>query len=136
MTAVRADPQIQPYARRRSNTVQSVVVSIPTPALKLGDFKVLNSWVHDAKESPKVIFNQSWWPGVAEGDVLRVTSLQADESSGYLFTVPKDEGCSKPTLQVLVLCLLLAVIRNPRRRFRYPRMQQRSFVSKITLKSP
>ncbi|KAL4067845.1 hypothetical protein V8B97DRAFT_1402205 [Scleroderma yunnanense] len=95
-----ADPHPSQYTRRRSNTVQSIAASTLPSALRLGDSKVLNSWVHDVKESPRVIFNQSWWPGVAEGDVLRVTPLQADESSGYLFTVPKDEGCSKPTLQI------------------------------------
>ncbi|KAG6334521.1 hypothetical protein ID866_4574 [Astraeus odoratus] len=101
MTTVRAESQVSQYGRRRSNTVQSMSIgNSPPAALKLGDFKVLNSWVHDPKESPKAIFNQSWWPGVVEGDVLRVTALQSAESSGYLFTVPKDEGCSKPTLQI------------------------------------
>jgi hypothetical protein len=71
--------------------------------LKLGDSKVLNSWVHDPKESSKVILNQSWWPGVAEGDMLRVVGTQSEDDSGYLFTVPKDEGCSKLALQVLLL---------------------------------
>lgn len=71
--------------------------STPGAPLKLGDSKVLNTWVHDPKESAKVIFNQSWWPGVAEGDLLRVT--QSESTSGYLFVVPKDEGCPKPTLQ-------------------------------------
>ncbi|KAF8136665.1 hypothetical protein EV363DRAFT_1545071 [Boletus edulis] len=72
--------------------------STPGASLKLGDSKVLNTWVHDPKESPKVILNQSWWPGVAEGDLLRVT--QSGDTSGYLFTVRKDEGCPKPTLQI------------------------------------
>jgi hypothetical protein len=70
----------------------------PSVPLKLGDSKVLNTWVHDPKETPKVILNQSWWPGVAEGDLLRVT--QSGDTSGYLFTVPRDEGCPKPTLQI------------------------------------
>lgn len=69
--------------------------------LKPGDSKVFNSWVHELKESQSesVIFNQSWWPGVVEGDMLRVTGSAADDS-GFLFVVPKDEGCSKPQLQV------------------------------------
>ncbi|KIL00075.1 hypothetical protein PAXRUDRAFT_822018 [Paxillus rubicundulus Ve08.2h10] len=106
MNTVRPDsqsqPQVQQYGRRRSNTVQSLARVPPqaiTP-LKLGDSKVLNSWVHDPKESPKVILNQSWWPGVAEGDMLRVIGTQSEDDSGYLFTVPKDEGCSKPALQI------------------------------------
>jgi hypothetical protein len=67
--------------------------------LKVGDSKVFNSWVHDPKESQLVIFNQAWWPGVAEGDMLRVSGSGVDDS-GFLFIVPKDEGCTKPQLQV------------------------------------
>ncbi|KIJ16859.1 hypothetical protein PAXINDRAFT_98644, partial [Paxillus involutus ATCC 200175] len=106
MNTVRPDPQPQPqvqqYGRRRSNTVQSLARAPPqaTMPLKLGDSKVLNSWVHDPKESSKVILNQSWWPGVAEGDMLRVVGTQSEDDSGYLFTVPKDEGCSKLALQI------------------------------------
>lgn len=99
MATARADSQGNQYGRRRSNTVQSGT-PIPLP-LKLGDSKILNSWVHDPKKSPRVILNQSWWPGVAEGDVLRITASQSsDDCSGLLFTVPRDEGCSKPTLQI------------------------------------
>ncbi|KAG8217784.1 hypothetical protein J3R82DRAFT_5946 [Butyriboletus roseoflavus] len=101
MTTVRpSDSQSLQYGRKRSNTAQSLARMPPSTAgvpLKLGDSKVLNTWVHDPKESPKVILNRSWWPGVAEGDLLRVT--QSEDTSGYLFTVPKDEGCPKPTLQ-------------------------------------
>ena len=91
------------FGRRRSNTVQSTFrVTIPaTVPLNLGDSKVLNAWVHDVKDSPAVIFNQSWWPGVAEGDLLKVLSSNADHpESAFLFMVPKDEGCLKPQLQV------------------------------------
>lgn len=127
MSTVRPDPQSQPvlqYGRKRSNTAQSLARMPPSTAnvpLKLGDSKVLNTWVHDPKESPKVILNQSWWPGVAEGDLLRVT--QSGDTSGYLFTVPKDEGCSKPTLQVIPLnapCLPLLV--SDHFRYVYPEM--------------
>ena len=73
----------------------------PAPAapLKVGDSKVFNSWVHDPKESQSVIFNQSLWPGVVAGDMLRITGSGA-EDSGFLFIVPKDEGYAKPQLQV------------------------------------
>ena len=84
------------FGRRRSNTAQSATVS-----LDLGDSKVLNAWVHDVKDSPAVIFNHSWWPGVAEGDLLKVVSSNADNpESAFLFMVPRDEGCPKPQLQV------------------------------------
>jgi DEP domain-containing protein 5 len=102
MTTSRAESQHPQYGRRRSNTATSMMRS-PAPAgpLKVGDSKVFNSWVHDPKDSQSVIFNQLWWPGVAEGDMLRVTGSGADgDGSGFLFIVPKDEGCAKPQLQV------------------------------------
>jgi hypothetical protein len=71
----------------------------PIPPLKVGDSKVFNLWVHDPKESQSVIFNQSCWLGVVEGDILRVTYSGA-EDSGFLFIVPKDEAGLKPQLQV------------------------------------
>ena len=84
------------FSRIRSSTAQSSTVS-----LDLGDSKVLNAWVHDVKDSPAVIFNHSWWPGVAEGDLLKVVSSNADNpESAFLFMVPRDEGCPKPQLQV------------------------------------
>ena len=93
------------FGRRRSNTGQSTFRAVPptsaTVSLELGDSKVLNAWVHDVKDSPAVIFNQFWWPGVAEGDLLKVLSSNADNpESAFLFMVPKDEGSSKPQLQV------------------------------------
>ena len=84
------------FGRIRSNTAQSSTVS-----LSLGDSTVLNAWVHDVKDSHAVIFNHSWWPGVAEGDLLKVVSSNADNpESAFLFMVPRDEGCPKPQLQV------------------------------------
>jgi hypothetical protein len=94
------------YGRRRSNTAQSnfrAVPLIPTSIglLKIGDSKTMNAWVHDVKDSHSVIFNQVWWPGVVEGDCLRVVSGNAENpESAFLFMVLKDEGCSKPQLQV------------------------------------
>jgi hypothetical protein len=100
MTTSRAESQ-QPYGRRRSNTAQSILRTAPAVLLKYGDFKVLNSWVHDTKESANVILNQSWWPGVSEGDLLRVRgSNSEDPDFAFLFIVPKDDGCVKHQLQV------------------------------------
>jgi hypothetical protein len=107
MSTVRSDSIVQQYGRRRSNTAQSILRNLPgppPPPLKLGDAKVLNSWVHDPKESSAAILNQSWLPGVVEGDMLQVSACNSgDATAGYLFMVPKDEGCSKPALQVPVL---------------------------------
>lgn len=101
MATSRAESQ-QPYGRRRSNTAQSILRTpqAVTP-LQYGDYKVLNSWVHEPKESANVILNQSWWPGVSEGDLLRVRGSNAEDPDfAFLFTVPKDDGCTKPQLQV------------------------------------
>ncbi|EIW84767.1 hypothetical protein CONPUDRAFT_87316 [Coniophora puteana RWD-64-598 SS2] len=118
MTTARADGQ--QTARKRSNTAQSIFKpptpsqsqqqqqqqqqTPPTPpALKIGDAKTLISWVHDIKESPNVILNQSFWPGVAEGDMLHVINANADDGEeGFLTVVPKDEGCAKPALQISI----------------------------------
>ncbi|KAJ7143200.1 hypothetical protein C8R43DRAFT_579168 [Mycena crocata] len=87
--------------RRRSNTAQSLLRPMPAaPPLKVGDFQVLNSWVHDLKESTTVIFNHSWWPGVCEGDMLSVASYSGAEA--FVFMVPRDEGCPKPQLQISI----------------------------------
>jgi DEP domain-containing protein 5 len=71
--------------------------------LRVGDCKILSSRVHDAKDTPAVIFNHAYWPGVVEGHLLRATltsSNQEEPNSGFLFVVPKDEGSVKPHLQV------------------------------------
>jgi hypothetical protein len=48
-----------------------------------------------------VIFNHNWWPGINEGDLLRVTLGNSD--SGFLFFVPREDYNSvKPQLQVRV----------------------------------
>lgn len=91
--------------------------------LKVGDFQVLNSWVHDPKESTNVIFNHSFWPGVCEGDMLSVMSYSGAEA--FVFIVPRDEGCSKPQLQVLLVgrpvnCRLIVVYRS-----QYPSLSRR-----------
>lgn len=104
MSTSRAESQQPRFGRARSGTGQSILRPLPPPPrLKDGDFKVLNSWVHDIRESANVILNQALWPGVAEGDVLRVVSSNAeDRESGFLFIVPKDEGCVKTQLQISI----------------------------------
>jgi hypothetical protein len=72
----------------------------------VGDQKTFTLWVHETKETPSIIFNQSWWPGVSEGDLLRLTGGRDQEGEishvqeGFYFFVPKDDGCAKPKLQV------------------------------------
>ncbi|KAJ7069707.1 hypothetical protein C8F01DRAFT_1245893 [Mycena amicta] len=97
MSATRAESQ-PGYGRRRSNTAQSVLRPMPAAPLNIGDFQVFNSWVHDLKESRNVMFNQSYWPGVHEGDMLSVAGVNGTEA--FVFIVPRDEGCSRPQLQI------------------------------------
>jgi DEP domain-containing protein 5 len=119
MTTSRAESQHAQYGRRRSNTGSSMLRSpAPILPLKVGDSKVFNSWVHDPKESQAVIFNRSWWPGVVEGDMLRITCSGTDDS-GVLFIIPKDEGYAKPQLQVRGLLLSNLKFMNILHRFRF-----------------
>lgn len=89
-------------SRRRSNTAQSVFKnsSQSTAPLQIGDTKILTTWVHDPKESPAITLNQSFWPGLIEGDLLQLSVNNAESASGFLFIVPKDEGVAKQQLQV------------------------------------
>ncbi|KZT08675.1 uncharacterized protein LAESUDRAFT_48935 [Laetiporus sulphureus 93-53] len=104
MSSSRAESQASQFGRRRSNTVTSQYKppSVSATPLRLGDSKTLTTWVHDPKDSPNVQLNHSWWPGVAEGDVIRVSTSAIGSSSGFLFSVQKDEGNMKPQLQVSV----------------------------------
>ncbi|KAH6902312.1 vacuolar membrane-associated protein IML1 [Coprinopsis sp. MPI-PUGE-AT-0042] len=94
------------YGRRRSNTSQSIIRALPVPApppppLQIGELRTLNAWVHDLKESPNIIFNHLYWPGVAEGDLLRVT-IGDPSSPGFLFLVRRDDGSARSQLQVSI----------------------------------
>jgi hypothetical protein len=47
------------------------------------------------------VFKHVWWPGVTEGDIVRVTPHNFEGgSSGFLFIVPKDDGGARSQLQV------------------------------------
>jgi len=89
------------FSRKRSNTTQSNVRATTFTPLKVGDSRILHAWVHDVRESPNVIFNSTWWPGVQEGDCLKISSNDSEDfDSGFLFTIPRIEPCPKPQLQV------------------------------------
>lgn len=101
MSSSRAESQASQYGRRRSNTAQSVYKPPPPPTtapLKYGDTKTLTIWVHDPTQPPgsNVILNHAHWPGVAEGDML------ADELSGFLFRVQKDEASARQQVSALL----------------------------------
>lgn len=116
-TSSRAQSQSSRYSRKRSNTAQSAYKSntsatpsllAPAPSIKVGESKTLAAWVHDHEKSTAVIFNHSWWPGITEGDLLRVTL--GNSESGFLFFVPREDNSVKPQLQV---CVFLAEETDP-----------------------
>ncbi|KAH9832871.1 uncharacterized protein C8Q71DRAFT_713521 [Rhodofomes roseus] len=99
MSSSRAESQASQYGRRRSNTAQSLYRPPPPPSLvplRFGDTKTLTIWVHDPSQppGPNVILNHAHWPGVVEGDML------ADETSGFLFSVQKDEASARQQLSI------------------------------------
>jgi len=113
----RAQSQSSRYNRKRSNTAQSAYKSnsnatqsplAAPPSIKVGESKTLAAWVHDQeKSSAAVIFNHNWWPGINEGDLLRVTLGNSD--SGFLFFVPREDCNSvRPQLQVCAFLVLEA----------------------------
>ncbi|KAF9447582.1 hypothetical protein P691DRAFT_776015 [Macrolepiota fuliginosa MF-IS2] len=106
MSSSRAESQHSHFGRRRSNTAQSVLRSLPPPApnpLKVGDSRTFNLWVHESKDAPGVLFNYASWPGVVEGDLLRVNKLGAENpDESFLFFVPKEDQCPRPQLQISV----------------------------------
>ena len=95
------------YSRRRSNTNQSAYKNPhpPPPPLEVGASKVLTVWVHSTStgEPSSVIFNHSYLPGVAPGDLLSVTTTQLYDKSGFLFVVPNEDPSIRAPLQVGVI---------------------------------
>ena len=65
--------------------------------IKIGDSKILDAWVHDTDESSNVVFNKAYWPGDAQGSVIRVTVVDEPEAEGFLFVVPFDKDA--PTVK-------------------------------------
>lgn len=102
------------YRRKRSSTLQSMLRSpVSASPLEVGNFKDLTLWVHAVSPSnpvEDVTFNLEFWPGVAEGDMIRVTETGGDgdgdarfERDGFLFVVKRpndDSGRHSSALQV------------------------------------
>lgn len=82
------------HSRKRSGTLASLIAP-PTP-LREGQTKRLKLWISD--ENPdRVLLNHDTWPGVANGDVIRVESaipktIEGMPGSHFCFVVGKDEG--------------------------------------------
>jgi len=104
MSVSRSESQ---YGRRRSNTAHSAFKNIlpPPPPLELGASRVLTTWVHGTGDSSNVILNHSHLPGVATGDLLRVTTSQLHDNSGFLFLTLHEDPSMRPQLQVRAICI-------------------------------
>lgn len=50
------------------------------------------------------MLNHSHLPGVATGDLLRVTTSQLHDKSGFLFLALHEDPSMRPQLQVRVTC--------------------------------
>ena len=98
-----------PYSRKRSSTVSSTSVfkNFPHQPLQVGDTTSLSTWVSDALAVP-VVLNHDYWPGVAEGDMIEVTTLAQGDRPGFLFIVPNDAGLAKQTQQQQVFTLFMS----------------------------
>ena len=89
--------------------LRSPIAIIP---LEVGNSKDLTLWVHEVTplNPAEVIFNADSWPGVQEGDLIRVNEASGEasddvrfERDGFLFLVkkPSDEaGRPSNALQV------------------------------------
>jgi hypothetical protein len=93
-----------PYSRKRSSTVSSTSMfkNVPHQPLQIGDTITLSIWVLDTPAVP-VVLNHDYWPGVAEGDMVQVTTQAQGECPGFLFIVPNDAGMAKQTQQQVCL---------------------------------
>lgn len=107
----RAESQHSHFSRRRSNTAQSALRTLPTPLpspLKIGDSKTFNLWVHEVRDASGVLFNHSLWPGVAGGDLMKVSKIGSENSDEtFLFFVPKEDQSPRAQLQVRALNILI-----------------------------
>lgn len=98
-----------PYSRKRSSTVSSTSIfkTVPHQPLQVGDSTTLSTWVSDTPAVP-VVLNHDYWPGVAEGDMIQVTTQTQGERPGFLFIVQNDAGLAKQTQQQVLLQFTLS----------------------------
>ena len=76
--------------------------NLPHQPLQIGDSTTLSTWVFDNPAVP-VLLNFDYWPGVAEGDMLQVTTQTQGDRPGFLFIVQNDAGLAKQTQQQVPL---------------------------------
>ena len=120
------------------------VLRSPTPASPalIGDYVDLSLWVHEhAANSPDVTLNPDYWPGINDGDVVRITELEdrdEDEDDGkergYLFTVrrPREDTRFSNTLQVSPCLFPAFASTHIADRCSFPKVPQKHLASAIT----
>ncbi|CEL59555.1 Vacuolar membrane-associated protein IML1 OS=Cryptococcus neoformans var, neoformans serotype D (strain B-3501A) GN=IML1 PE=3 SV=1 [Rhizoctonia solani AG-1 IB] len=94
------------HGRKRSSTISSMLP--PPPQLSVGQTKWITLWAADTHVAGSrvsiadITINRESWPGLAPGDVIRVSSGKAQDLDGVLFIVPQDDATRPPTNQITV----------------------------------
>ncbi|KAJ1308651.1 hypothetical protein OPQ81_004345 [Rhizoctonia solani] len=80
----------------------------PPPQLSVGQTKWITLWAADPHVAGSrvniadITINRESWPGLAPGDVIRVSSGKGQDSDGVLFIVPPDDATRPPLNQITV----------------------------------
>ncbi|KAF8504057.1 hypothetical protein BU17DRAFT_78315 [Hysterangium stoloniferum] len=96
-----------PFSRKRSSTLSSVFKNVPAQPLQVGECITLSIWVSDAPTAP-VVLNHDCWPGVAEGDMIEVTTQAQNEHPGFLFIVQNDASATRQMQQQITISKKIA----------------------------
>ncbi|KAG8680526.1 vacuolar membrane-associated protein iml1, partial [Ceratobasidium sp. 395] len=91
------------HGRKRSSTISSMIP--PPPQLTIGQTKWITLWAADPLVAgsrvniPDINLNRESWPGLAVGDVIRISSGKRQDLEGVLFIVPPDDATRHPLNQ-------------------------------------
>ncbi|KEP52401.1 vacuolar membrane-associated protein IML1 [Rhizoctonia solani 123E] len=94
------------HGRKRSSTISSMLP--PPPQLNVGQTKWITLWAADPHVAGSrvniadITLNRESWPGLAPGDVIRVSSGKGQDSDGVLFIVPPDDATRPAPNQITV----------------------------------
>jgi hypothetical protein len=75
-----------------------VFKNVPAQPLQVGESTTLSIWVFDAPAAP-VVLNPECWPGVAEGDMIEITTQAQNEHPGFLFIFQNDASATRQMQQ-------------------------------------